>query len=91
MSRAFLIIGGSLVFVWLLSLSWVFGMWLAYVHAERRDRRYRRRLVAERAGNERRIAAMFGEWEREHIEWRRQRSEQIHPSQRGDTDRQGDA
>jgi hypothetical protein len=82
MSRVFVIV---LAVSWTTSLAWLFGMWVA----ERRHVRRRDALAAQREAEHQRIAAMFGEWEREHIEWRRQRSEQIHPSQRGDTDRQG--
>jgi hypothetical protein len=82
MSRVFVIV---LAVSWTTSLAWLFGMWAA----ERRHARRCGALVAQREAEHQRIAAMFGEWEREQIEWRRQRSERIHPSQRGDTDRQG--
>jgi hypothetical protein len=84
MSRAFVIV---LAISWTTSLAWLFGMWIA----ERRHARRCGALVVQREAEHQRIAAMFGEWEREHIDWRRQRSEQIHPSQSDGADRQGDA
>ena len=80
MTMTFRIIGGLLVFGWVMSFAWVLGISIAHFVCERRNLRRRRALVAERVANERCIADDFYRWEREYIEWRRRVSEGRHPS-----------